>query len=155
MWLCVLRNSETTWPISSKDLTLSDSKTASNMCDEVYSSPPVFFYCCALVTWAVAKDHLGENWTWTSNLHINIFETVVSQVQLRSCWCSLFCKRHLGPFVQWRVFLVQVAMPCCMPSNFLKLMVFWPHVIANGVMARSDEPHSPLQVTAVQENIQN
>ena len=80
---------------------------------------------------------------------------VVSQVQLRSCWCPLFCKRHLEPFVQWRVILVQVAMPCYMPPNFWNLWSLWPHVTANGVMARSGEPHSPLQVTAVPENIQN
>ena len=40
------------------------------------------------------------------------------RLQLCSCWCPLFCKRHLEPFVQWRVFFAQVAMPCCMPSIF-------------------------------------
>ena len=154
MWLCVLRNSETTWPISSKDLTLSDSKTASNMCDEVYSSPPVFFLdCCALVTWAVAKDHL-EKIELEHQTYINIFETLVtgatSQLLMLSFlqeapWaiCSMACLPCAGGHAMLHA------------SNFLKLMVFWPHVIANGVMARSDEPHSPLQVTAVQENIQN
>ena len=105
---------------------------------------PAFLPCC---TCGLPSPNLESLWAHNPWFHRSAFQLLVRSIYPRGTL-------SLEPFVQWRVFLAQVAMPCCMPSNFLKLLVVRPHVPAWSYGSMENEPHSPLQVTAAWKNCQ-